>query len=193
MSRLIAYGKIGRSWNLDPRKASTVGGDLDVQRGLTRLATQFPDDTIVLLGRNSGEDPHTLGYPPNIINPWAYAIYSETPWKMPAVKDFDAFITRWREMSDMLITGEERHRVTHIVLWVGQHGSSNMPIPQIGQDWGAGPVTNPQISAMNYGSYLLDFVNRSGLEPILLVPDPRNYLKCRDLKNPLRQPILAQY
>ena len=47
----IGYSKIGRSWCLDPAKASTVGGDLDQIRLLKRLAHKHPEHEFFLIGR----------------------------------------------------------------------------------------------------------------------------------------------
>ena len=66
----IAYGKIGRSYNLSFTKQSTLGGDIDVTRLLRRLAWKYPQHEFILLGRNSGERPMDLGYPSNVTNPW---------------------------------------------------------------------------------------------------------------------------
>ena len=78
-------------------------------------------------------------------------------------------------------------------MWVGQHGACSFPIPAVGGDWVNGPMTNPQVSFINYASYITDFCNKKQIEPIFLVPDPRNYVKMRDLAVPVTKPVLAQY
>ena len=67
----IAYGKIGRAWKLDPTKGTSTGGDADVARALHILSRARPDDQFVLVGRNSGVSPQMVGYPDNVVNPWA--------------------------------------------------------------------------------------------------------------------------
>ena len=185
---IIAYSKLGRSWNLDPRRASTVGGDMDVIRLLMRLAWDNPEHTFLLVGRNSGENPRDLGYPDNVVNPW-------TEWSMPTltyegIKDggreyVEEYLGHWDRMS----RGVE---VDKHIMWLGQHGGSNTPIPQIGTDWEHRNFTTPQMSFVNYCAYLLKFTRDTGVEPVLLCPDPRNYLKARELIT-LTSPILAQY
>lgn len=188
----IAYSKLGRSWNLDPKKASTVGGDLDVVRLLMRLAWDHPEHTFYLVGRNSGEHPQKVGYPGNVVNPWA------TGWDMPTVsypeikaggKEYvDEFVEHWRR------NAAELPDIDHHVMWLGQHGGANTPIPQVGYDWDDDKkLTTPQMAFVNYCSYLLDYCNQHFQQPLLLCPDPRNYLKAREMRFGPRYPILAQY
>jgi hypothetical protein len=59
--------------------------------------------------------------------------------------------------------------------------------------------TNPQISFVHYSSFLLRGINAwrrmdpIAREEVWLLPDPRNYIKGRDLKWPRRHPILCQF
>jgi len=156
---------------------------------LKRLAEQRPDDEFIIIGRNDGTPPTECGLPSNVVNPW----------------------TEWRgEMRGMM--AKDEHNVTAVVnqldlltlatwvdldaiiVWAGQHGTSNSPIPMIG---GQG-YTNPQLSFVNYGSYILRGISvwrdqdPHGRQEIWLCPDPRNYLKARDLKWP-PPPILGQF
>lgn len=189
----IAYGKIGRSYNLSFTKQSTLGGDIDVTRLLRRLAWKYPQHEFILLGRNSGERPMDLGYPSNVTNPWTVWREQLRETKLP-----EDLMDRSNKLEELVLPYVKE--IDQVVMWLGQHGTSNSPIPKIGEkDWG-GELTNPQISMVNYGSYLLRFINRwrdvngpLANEEIWLCPDPRNYLKCRDLKWPLQYPILAQY
>lgn len=187
---IVGYSKLGRSWNLDPAKASTVGGDMDCIRLLMRLAWDNPQHTFLLVGRNSGEDPQTLGYPHNVVNPWVDRWYHPgAQWKEIKAKGkpfVDQWLDDWREVSaDVEL---DRH-----VMWLGQHGTSNSCIPNIGHDWGDGEFTTPQASMLNYCGYLLDVVRRTGVAPILLCPDPRNYVKSRELITGPEGRIIAQY
>ena len=204
----IGYAKIGRSYSLNPSKATSVGGDADVVNLLMRLATSMPEHEFVLVGKNSGEDPATFGYPPNVINPW-------TTWKedwknASALTTADEFINYVRT-----IYGDSYKDLDGMIVWAGQHGSANSQIPMIGADWITKPGTDdddvitggvaealatPQAAFIRYVSWLLDYIARwresKGIdkaEEIWLCPDPRNYLKCREKRNPIRYPVLAQY
>jgi hypothetical protein len=83
-----------------------------------------------------------------------------------------------------------------IVLWLGQHGTSNSPIPKV-EDRSV--VTSPQVSFVHYTSFLLRGINAwrkddpLGREEIWLLPDARNYIKGRDLKWPRQHPVLCQF
>lgn len=187
---IIGYSKLGRSWNLDPSKASTVGGDMDVVRLLKRLAWDHPEHTFLLVGRNSGEDPARLGYPSNVVNPWQQWRMKPVPWddlqKHPQ-KFVDDFLSHWRSISSEVDL--DRH-----VMWLGQHGTSNSCIPNIGSDWDdVDARTTPQASMLNYCSYILELCRRTFVKPILLCPDPRNYIKARELKHGPQGDVLAQF
>jgi hypothetical protein len=141
--------------------------------------------------------------PANVTNPWtelAKKYRSDRPtWKEPD----PAFIgktplkltglVKWYDENTLHLFKD----LDGLLVWAGQHGTSNSPIPPVGDDWSK--LTNPQDSAVIYGSYLIRGINafRSSdpvaKEEVWLCPDPRNYLKARDLKWPLRHPILAQY
>ncbi len=186
----IAYGKIGRSIPLDPESWGTLGGDVDVLRFMYRLASAYPDDEIVFISRNSGESPEELGWPKNVTNPW-----SEWRDEIPKVTD-DFTVTDVNEWClGKLRTLDDFDAV---ILWLGQHGTSNWPIPKIGEKVD-GEVTKPQDSFLNYVGWLTRYVNEwrdvdpINREEIWLCPDPRNYLKGREVKWPQRHPILAQF
>jgi hypothetical protein len=70
MRRKILYAKIGRSMPLTLAKCGTLGGDIEMTATLTALARAYSDDEIILIGRNTGENPRDVGLPENIINPW---------------------------------------------------------------------------------------------------------------------------
>lgn len=200
----IAYGKIGRSWKLDPTNGTSTGGDADVARALHLLARLRPNDEFILVGRNSGENPQDVGYPENVINPWTPEFTKKmksrvaelnpktaerkglfTPETMAAVLSY--FET---ELTPELFDG-----VDEVIMWAGQHGTSNMILPQIDDRT---QNTKPQDSFIQYASYLLMGINQfrdrhPEKDTIWLCPDPRNYLKLRDLKHPLSEPVLAQY
>lgn len=194
----IGYGKIGRSMPLTLAKCGTVGGDNECVSVVLELARRHPEHEFVLIGRNSGENPAEVGLPPNVINPW-------TRWK-PAVKEaFQALELknnftveqhlRIRGIYDRLIVPEFLG-LDGLVLWVGQHGTSNSPIPKVEDP---NVLTKPQDCFAHYSSFIfqginawrdVDPVNR---EEVYLNADPRNYHKMRDLKWPLRHPVLTQF
>ena len=188
----IGYCKLGRSWGMDAKKASTVGGDIDVIRLLKRLAERSPDIEFFLIGRNSGHNPQALGLPSNVINPWDK---DGMAWKIPSISaamankdpaNLQVPINAFRELAANL-------ELDGLIMWMGQHHMSSTPIPQVGGSWSAGPFVNPQVSGVNYSSYLIDYCNRMNLEPVMLVPDVRNYVKPRDLSVDITLPVLAQY
>lgn len=218
----IGYAKIGRSWNLNPEKATSVGGDIDVINALKRLALQFPEHEFVLAGKNSGENPQEMGYPPNVTNPWT--AWREE-WKIPDdPRNADLAIEQFRRIS-----GDFHTTLDGFIVWAGQHGSANSRIPMIGSDWITPPgarrvekldggywdnadndvitggdgsaLATPQFCFIHYCSWLLDLISRwreAGPGPlkreeIWLCPDPRNYLKCREKRWPIRYPVIAQY
>ena len=198
---LIGYGKIGRSPQLNPKNIGVVGGDIDTIYMLKRLAEDYPQHTFMLLSRFSRETPEelaALGYPPNVINPWPEW---HGKFDVPTVDEFMAdrqhinrIIPSFREL-----TGDLHERMDHIVLWAGQHGSVNSFLPQVGTDWHEKIFATPHYNYCNYAGWVLDFVSRwRDVDPLnreetWLCPDPRNPLKGRELKWPMRQPVVSQH
>jgi hypothetical protein len=87
-----------------------------------------------------------------------------------------------------------------LVVWLGQHGTSNSRIPDVsGRAEAPDGFTKPQDSFVQYAGHVLRGINvwrevdPLQREEVWLVADARNYLKGRDLKWPLRHPILGQY
>lgn len=199
----IGYAKLGRAWNMDPKSWSSVGGDVDVYRLLHRLATTHPADCFVLVGRNSGHQFHQVGLPLNVVNP-----YADDPAMWRAMKDIGKLdprpgVANWKD--DGSLTDIVRVQtgllwpwfkdLDRVIVWLGQHGTSCQPITPVGEFDG---TTQPQTSSICYGGYLIAAINEwqrrdPKREVIWLCPDPRNYLKCRDLSAPLTQPILGQF
>lgn len=202
---IIAYGKIGRAWKLDPTRGTSTGGDADVARALHILARERPHDMFVLVGRNSGEDPASVGYPSNVLNPWAGDFGKLFKKTFTAIikegksKDTTGAFTE-TTMANALaymdhIAREMFIPADEVIMWAGQHGTSNAMLPQI-ED--RSQLTKPQDSFVQYASYLLMGINHfraahPGKDAIWLCPDPRNYLKMRDLKDPLLEPVIAQF
>jgi hypothetical protein len=197
MPKMIGYGKLGRSMPLTLEACGNLGGDVEMVAVVKELALRHPNDIFVLIGRNSGEYPHEVGLPENVINPW-------TTWRPElrqrlkeanirgnlTVDEHKVVLEIYREMMGDIWT-----KLDGLVLWVGQHGSSNMSIPKIDDptEW-----TKPQDWCAFYAAYMLDGVNqfREGREEthdvVWLNADARNRHKMRDLKHKLRNPILTQ-
>lgn len=202
---------------MDPASWSSVGGDVDVYRLLQRLATQRDADEFVLVGRNSGHDPKTVGFPSNVVNP--YFEQPEMTAAMRAAGQLDdrppgKGVRRERNLTDIVKVNTGLiwpwfHDLDAVIMWLGQHGTLNTPITPIGEFPPA--LAQPLISAANYAGYLVAAVNEwqrrkrhpdqpytlrgdnNPREVIWLCPDPRNYLKARDLRDPLTHPILGQF
>ena len=198
MTQRIGYCKLGRSWNLDPGNWSAVGGDVDVWRTLDLLARRHPDCEFVLIGRNSGEDPQEVGLPPNVTQFWTKERRDELRTRVKEANQREHNIDRLDDIVTGLdeMTMDTWRSLDQVIVWAGQHGTSNSRILVTKDN---DTYTNPQDSFVLYGSYIVrgitvwrepDPVNR---EEIWLCPDPRNYVKCRDLRWPLRHPVISQY
>ena len=171
--KTIAYHKIGRSMLLDPEQWGPVGGDNEPLYMLLTLARRHPDVNWVVAGRHGG-DPGNL--PANVIVP-----------EVPTGTDVDGV-----------------NAVMHYIyanadgalLWLGQHGTSNVPTPQLKE---FDTYTYPQDASLIYVGSTTDALNRvgppedGGYEPVWLCADPRNYLKARDVKWYPHEPILGQF
>jgi hypothetical protein len=199
MGRKILYGKIGRSMPLTLAKCGTLGGDIEMTATLTALAKAYPEDEIILIGRNTGENPQDVGLPANVTNPW-------TDWA-PRLRSY----LNSAGLNHPNLSVEEHRRALHfimsmtrhtflyadaMIMWVGQHGTSNSPIPKVDD---RSVLTKPQDAFTYYSGFLLRGINLwrdvdpIRREPIFLNADPRNYLKMRDMKWPLRHPVLTQF
>lgn len=188
----VGYAKLGRTIDLDPDEWGQNGGDNEPPILLNKIALRNPDVQFVLVGKNSGDDPATMNLPPNVVNPW-------TDWK-PIV----AAANKGGRASDRQYAQNTLDEVTRgtflgldgIIVWAGQHGTSNSRIPTVDDRsvW-----TEPQISFIHYGSFVVRGINawRSedplNREEVWLVPDARNYIKARDLQWPTRHPLLSQF
>lgn len=198
----IGYGKIGRSMPLTLDKCGNLGGDVEMVAVVKELALRHPTDQFYLIGRNSGELPSEVGLPDNVINPWRV-------WG-PVLRERVALNRYGRTQQGGMTVDEQLEVVgfmdfiTHdifksldgLVFWVGQHGSSNSPIPKVDN---RAELTKPQDSFIWYASYLLNGVNAwRDVDPfnrdaVYLNADARNRHKMRDLKHPLIHPVLTQY
>jgi hypothetical protein len=205
MGKIIGYGKLGRSMPLTLEKCGNLGGDVEMVAVVKELALRHPDDQFILIGRNSGEHPQDIGLPSNVLNPWARG---EGSWK----PQLDAAIQRDGDIKGQVLTPERQLRLARLfdeitfpmfrrldgmVMWVGQHGTSNTPIPKVSDP---SELTKPQDWCAWYSGFMLRGINHWRdtrgpweYEEICLNADARNRHKMRDMKWPLRHPILAQF
>jgi hypothetical protein len=201
MGKIIGYGKLGRSMPLTLAKCGNLGGDVEMVAVVKRLAQRHPDDTFLLLGRNSGEIPSEIGLPTNIVNPWTEWGWSDALKGIVARSGLKGVTLtserqlRLRGIFDCLV-GPTFDTLDGMVMWVGQHGTSNTPIPKVGDP---STLTKPQDWCAWYSGFMLCGINRWrdrdpwNREEVSLNADVRNRHKMRDLKWPLRHPILTQY
>lgn len=199
MGKLIGYGKIGRSMPLTLDRCANLGGDVEMVAVVKELALRHPDDTFMLIGRNSGELPANVGLPDNVVNPWFY--WNKTLRERLNEADLgrgaltlDEHL-RVKQVFDELTAGVFES-FDALVLWIGQHGTSNSPLPAVQK--GKTGLTKPHDSFAYYAGYLTRGINRfrdrdpHRYEPVYLNADSRNYLKLRDLAWPHHHPVLTQ-
>ena len=194
----IGYGKLGRSMPLTLDKCGNLGGDVECVAVVKELALRHPDDLFYLLGRNSGEDPEEVGLPPNVINMWsrwqpmlrAYMTANGIKGNM-TINQHKQLLKFYESLTQPVFEYMDGH-----VWWVGQHGSSNSPIPMTN---GSGQLTKPHDSYSFYCAFVFQGLNAwrdkdpFTREEVYLNADARNRHKMRDLKWPLKNPILTQY
>lgn len=191
-------------------KCGNLGGDVEMVAVVKELALRHPEDTFVLIGRNSGECPEDVGLPRNVTNPWN-DWSSHRPgqsWK----NQLNDAVARDGDIKGQTLTPARQLRLAKIfdeitfplferldgmVMWVGQHGTSNTPIPKVSDPT---TLTKPQDWCAWYSGFMLRGINHWRdtrgpweYEEICLNADARNRHKMRDLKWPLRHPILAQF
>lgn len=195
----IGYGKIGRSMPLSLGNCGSLGGDVEQAAVVKTLAERNPEHTFVLIGRNDGSVPTDVGLPSNVENPWV-------TWgpELRLRKRDDLSVCSNLTVEDHLTIQRIHNELTMptitaldgIILWAGQHGTTNSPVPGIRN---TDKLTKPHDWSAHYVAFLLHAVNRwrdvdpLNREEVWLNSDARNYLKMRDLKWPLRHPVLAQY
>lgn len=198
MTLTVGYAKLGRSMELNLAKCTSLGGDNEMVPTIKLLAERHPDVNFILVGRNSGENPTDVGLPRNVSNPWAWWApelrrrLNERGLNYPNLS-IDDHVKLKHVMQS--IVGDTITSLDGLVMWIGQHGTSNFPLPSIKD---RSVLTKPYDWANLYAGYLLEGVNSwrerdpSRLEPVLLNADARNYPKFRDTKHFLKHPILGQ-
>jgi hypothetical protein len=197
----IGYACLGRTMKFQPDRWG-FQGDQEKPNLLRRLAVRNPDVTWVVVGHNdAGEHPLDL---PNVINPW-FGARERAAALAPRADGYyrTAFEPYWTgrpswwcsEVSgfeDWLV--ELTSELDGVVVHVGQHAPTQLRIPQATRTWHE-TFTNPDLdgnkvydSMQSYCRYLVRGLNALGDKtvgraPVVwLVPDPRNYLKARDVK-----------
>lgn len=210
----IGYAKLGRSLSFDPGRWG-FQGDAEAPNLLMRLARRNKNVEWVIIGKNSGDGWQSE---PNISNPWRGEVsgqpYNNVSAKQtpPPGKPFipyrnsgGGFWVNVEAYQRDLRVAAEIEKLDGVVLHIGQHGTSHVPIPQSNSTWAdakANPelITAPQLWSRNYGEYLVRGLNAlgdrtDGAVPIIyIITDPRNYLKARDIKWPTGTgTILSQY
>lgn len=187
----VGYGKIGRSILLDPAKWGPVGGDNEPLYLLRSLAERHPNVEWVILGRHADAD--TAELPPNVIAPPMLKMPKKTREPKPGKKVMRV------SPEDVVPLREHQIALTRdldgIILWAGQHGTSNWTIPMIDD---RSVMTDPQDSFMFYAGPVIAALNAwrdadPQREEVWLCSDVRNYLKGRDQKWPIRESVIAQY
>jgi hypothetical protein len=180
-------------------KCGTLGGDVEMIPTVKLLAERHPDVDFYLIGRNTGERPADVGLPPNVYNPWI----QWQPQVRAAINRYglnhpNLAVDEHRKVTALLrdVTDELFRELDGMVMWLGQHGTTNTPLPTIRD---RSQLTKPYDWSTLYGSYLLQGINAwrdvdpLRREEVLLNADPRNYVKYRDSKWPWRHPVLAQF
>lgn len=200
----IGYAKLGRSMPLTLAKCGNLGGDVEMVAVVKELAQRHPEDEFYLLGRNTGEDPREVGLPFNVRNPWR-----DWGWSSKLSRWLSDFRKARGKNAGGLTVAEQLEIVAFLddltlatfrqmdghVVWVGQHGTSNFPIPRV-EDRSA--LTKPQDWSLYYASFILRGINAWrdvdpwNREEVYLNADARNVHKMRDLKWPARHPVLGQ-
>jgi hypothetical protein len=195
----IGYAKVGRSMPLSLAKCGNLGGDVEMAAVVGELARRRPQDTFVLVGRNTGEYPGDVGLPSNVTNPWQEwgptlrRQLNDAGLNHPDLSSLEQ--VKLREIFAKL-TLPTFMEMDAFIIWVGQHGTSNTPIPRVNDRLS---LTKPQDFCAYYCSFIFQGVNAwrdvdpLHREEIYLNADPRNEHKMRDLKWPLRHPVLAQF
>ena len=177
----------------------SLGGDVEMVPTLKLLAERHPDVDFILIGRNSGELPEDVGLPSNVLNPWrVWKPIIRRELKDRNLSYSNLSIEDHRRVTELLCTytGEEFQLLDGMIMWLGQHGTTNTPIPTVSDP---AKYTKPYDWATLYGSYLLQGLNRwrdvdpFNREEVLLNADVRNYVKYRDSRWPWQHPVLAQY
>lgn len=210
----IGYACVGRTMKFDGSRWG-FAGDAEKPQLLHRLADRNPDVKWVVVGHNDAGE----FLEPNVENAWLNAREraAATPPRPPDQPGYyrTPFAPYWTAkpawwcsevsgLEDDLV--ELISDLDGIVLHVGQHAPTQLRIPQTGNTWQR-TWSDPNLDAnkvydsmQTYCRYLIRGLNALGdrtlgRAPVVwLVPDPRNFIKARDVKWPSgTDDVLAQY
>lgn len=208
----IGYACLGRTIKFGSTRWG-YQGDAEKPNLLFRLAERNPDVDWVVVGHN---DAGLFENHDNIDNLWhdSRRLSAQFPprtdgyYRTPFAPYWTGKPSYWcSEVSgfeDWLV--ETISQLDGMVIHVGQHAPTQIRIPQAKNTWHE-TFTNPNLdgnrvydSMQSYCRYIIRGLNALGdvslgQAPVAwLVPDPRNYLKARDVKWPLgTDDILAQH
>jgi hypothetical protein len=180
-------------------RCGTLGGDVEMAAVVKTLAQRHPADTFVLIGRNDGSRPTDVGLPDNVENPWIeWAPRLRREINDAQLNHANLSSVEQLSLQDIFdaLTLPTILDLDAIILWVGQHGTTNTPIPRVDD---RDQLTKPYDWCAYYCSYLFRGVNLwRDVDPwkreeVYLNADSRNRHKMRDLKWPLRHPVLTQF
>jgi hypothetical protein len=195
----IAYGKICRSIPLTHAEASNVGGDSEVVTLLDELLKAHHEVHIISRTQSKEFRPRGLEYDNGALyNHFApggtFGDPPKMPWAEPGARTkgphFDAYTEYYTRQAAMLPNFDA------IIMWLGDHGTSNHPMPGVVKATLGKYTTTRQQDAI-YGWPPMAILNAlgdvRGQRPHWLCPDPRNMIKFRDLWHQDQRPILAQF
>lgn len=209
----IGYAKLGKSLQLNPGDPGFQGNQ-EAPHLLLHLAERNRDVKWVIVGRNQG----TYDFGPNVANIWEGAAEKAKsmppydygpPWyqsQWPVKWAGPPHITMSEQSSFEDAVVQTICGLNGMVIHAGQHGTSNISIPNADWTWEralANPaqgMTNPQDWSKSYARFLIRGLNAlgdrtHGQAPVVwIVTDPRNYVKARDIKwHTGLDDILSQY
>lgn len=181
---------------------------MEPPRVLESLARRNPDHTFIIVSI-CRDDPQACGYPSNVINSWttdrlSYMREMIKPHQEVIREDKDKTerslnaIRGIQEVMDRLLQ-PIAEKLTGAVIWAGQHGTANSVLPAVTERSGVPGFTRPYDSFTFYGGGIYRMINTwrdispFEREEVWLIADPRNHLKARDQKWPLRHPVLGQF
>lgn len=196
----IAYGKICRSIPLTHAEASNVGGDSEVVTLLDELVKAGHE--VHIISRTQSKELYPFECPGagsgRVVNHFAPGgTFGDPPmpkWSDPGSRTkgpaFDAYTDYYVRQTTLLPEFDA------IFMWLGDHGTSNHPMPGIVKATLGKYTTTRQQDAI-YGWPPMAILNTlgdlRGARPHWLCPDPRNMIKFRDLWHHDQRPILAQF
>src|SRR5262245_25225982 len=108
----------------------SLGGDVEMVPTLKLLAERHPDVDFILIGRHSGEVPQEVGLPDNVFNPWlVWKPIIRRELQRTGLNYSNLSIEDHKKVTDLLhqYTWEEFRYLDEVIMWLGQHGTTNTP------------------------------------------------------------------